>query len=209
VLIIPNNMLNTTQTGILDVRQEESLREWSPEQHFCVTALLFLKKVFYLKSFDESLFPTVPNEEARGLFERDREAFAAKVSEAVQDSLKRIYEVPDPQCTIRFSGPLPAHDIIRETIMRSGADTDTDTDGEGDGEGEAKGRPSSSSSSGARRAGKGNEGRNESGGELDMSQIEDATAGLEIGMGIGIEHGLGAQVPKKLPFFDLGNEVNE
>jgi hypothetical protein len=181
------------QTGFLDVRLEESLREWSPEQHFCVTALLFLKKVFYLKSFDQSVFPTVPNEEARRLFEQDTAAYTAKVSEAVQDSLKRVYEVPDPQCTIRFSEPLPAHEVIRETVMRSGVNAEADADGEG----EAKGW----SSSGSRIT------ENEAEGELDMSQLEDAIAG--VGGGSGGRGGLGEQVPKKLPFFDLGNEVSE
>jgi hypothetical protein len=35
---------------------------WDPQKHFLITVLVFLKKMFYLKSFDE--LHNLPNEEA-------------------------------------------------------------------------------------------------------------------------------------------------
>ena len=51
------------QTGVLDLRLEPLLKEWLPDKHFLITALIFIKKVFYTKSFDD--YGPLPNEEAR------------------------------------------------------------------------------------------------------------------------------------------------
>jgi len=48
-----------TQTGRLDVTCDPSLREWRPDCHFIVQALSFLKKIFYVKSFEQ--FTRMPN----------------------------------------------------------------------------------------------------------------------------------------------------
>lgn len=100
---------------MLDLRAEESLKEWIPEKHFCVTALIFLKKIFYMKTFDH--FASVGNEEARQLFVNDKDAFLEKIRDAVQKSLLRVYDKQSADCSICFSKPLPAHDIIRQSIL--------------------------------------------------------------------------------------------
>ena len=91
------------------------MKEWIPEKHFCVTALIFLKKIFYMKTFDH--FTSVGNEEARQLFVNDKDAFLEKIRDAVQKSLLRVYDKQDSDCSICFSKPIPAHDIIRQSIL--------------------------------------------------------------------------------------------
>lgn len=44
---------------------DESLREWNPKKHILNSALVFLKKIFYMKSFDDMDY--ILNEEARQL----------------------------------------------------------------------------------------------------------------------------------------------
>ena len=89
--------------------------EWIPEKHFCVTALIFLKKVFYMKSFEN--FQLVGNEDARQLYQSDKDAFLLNVRKTVKDSLSRIHDEQSPECSIRFSAPIPAHNIIRDSIL--------------------------------------------------------------------------------------------
>jgi hypothetical protein len=54
------------QTGALSLVSDEGLREWNPKKHILNSALVFLKKIFYLKSFYEIEY--VANEEARQLY---------------------------------------------------------------------------------------------------------------------------------------------
>ena len=60
-----NVFISCNQTGRLDLKLDESLKEWIPEKHFLLNALTFLKKIFYMKTF--SNFPIVPNQSARQL----------------------------------------------------------------------------------------------------------------------------------------------
>eukprot|EP01041_Mallomonas_annulata_P007624 gene7623-15611_t len=107
------NPLIDNETGILDLRLEESLREWQPDKHFIVTVLTFLKKIFYMQNFQK--YPSVPNETARNIFTNDKEEYLRLVEECVQDSLKRIHET-FPNNTIIFTEPKPAHDLKRKQI---------------------------------------------------------------------------------------------
>ena len=50
--------------GVLDLQVEESLKSWDPETHFIATVLAFIKKIFYVKSFESFSIPVVPNPEA-------------------------------------------------------------------------------------------------------------------------------------------------
>lgn len=54
-------------TGRLDLKIDEVLKEWQPERHFIVTAITFLKKIFYMKSYDSYAPGTLANEDARHL----------------------------------------------------------------------------------------------------------------------------------------------
>ena len=59
------NPLIDPKSGHLDLRLDETLKEWHPERHFIVSAIIFLKKIFYSSSYDQ--FPYIPNEEAKHL----------------------------------------------------------------------------------------------------------------------------------------------
>lgn len=57
------NPLVDPVTGILDLTVDESLKEWQPDKHFIVTALTFLKKIFYMKDYEG--FSHFLNQDAR------------------------------------------------------------------------------------------------------------------------------------------------
>jgi ubiquitin-protein ligase len=59
------NPLINPMTGRLDLKQDESMKEWHPDRHSILTAITFIKKIFYMNSYSE--FPVVANEEARSL----------------------------------------------------------------------------------------------------------------------------------------------
>ena len=107
-------------SGELNLRVEDSIKEWVPSKHFCLTALVFLKKIFYLKSYDQFESSLVANESARQQFNNEPSMFLSNVQESVKDSLQRIYTEPEPTCMIRFSAPIPAHDVIKESILAGG-----------------------------------------------------------------------------------------
>lgn len=101
------------ESGRLDLRLDEVCREWNPEKHFIVTALTFLKKIFYMKSFRQ--FNSVPNENARQLLENDKEEYLRRIELCVQESLQRAHET-QPESTLVFTEPKPAHEILRRQI---------------------------------------------------------------------------------------------
>ena len=55
-------------SGNLDLKVEDSLKNWNPDKHFIATVLSFVKKIFYLKSFESySSLSAFPNPEAASL----------------------------------------------------------------------------------------------------------------------------------------------
>jgi len=109
------NPLINPETGLFDLSVEENMQTWNPERHFIVTALTFLKKAFYTKSYDH--FPYVANEDAKQMFTTDRDQYLELVQMAVKDSLKRVHDVQPPNCTIILTEPKPAHDVVRENVL--------------------------------------------------------------------------------------------
>jgi hypothetical protein len=57
-----SSLLHLWQTGEVRLQSSEQFSRWDPKRHFLITVLVFLKKLFYLKSFDD--FHNVPHEEA-------------------------------------------------------------------------------------------------------------------------------------------------
>lgn len=110
------NPLVDPETGGFDLRMEHTLKEWTPQNHFCVTALIFLKRAFYTKSYENYALP-VANDSAREAFESDKETFLTNVAVTVKESLKRLYDEQGDACTLRFSRHLPAHDVLKEKII--------------------------------------------------------------------------------------------
>jgi ubiquitin-protein ligase len=62
---LPHLPTSGSQTGALSLVSDENLREWNPKKHILNSALVFLKKIFYMKAFHEIEY--VANEEARQL----------------------------------------------------------------------------------------------------------------------------------------------
>ncbi|CAM9326279.1 unnamed protein product [Hapterophycus canaliculatus] len=98
-------------TGELDLRSV--FPEWVPGTHFMVTALTYLKKVFYMKDFS---FPQPANPEAQALFQEDKRGFLEKVEACVRESQEAVYENEEGS-SLRFTEPKPAHDKLREKIL--------------------------------------------------------------------------------------------
>jgi ubiquitin-protein ligase len=103
--------------GTLDLRVDPALRDWVPGRHFLVTALLFVKKIFYFKSYDAFAAATLPNDDARTLFDTAPQAFEARAQQAVQESLHRVHEAQPPEVTLQFHAPIPAHHDLKESIL--------------------------------------------------------------------------------------------
>jgi ubiquitin-protein ligase len=59
------NPLVDMSTGKLEYSADNSFTEWNPDRHHLVTLISFIKRIFFLKSYDE--YPQVVNEEAREL----------------------------------------------------------------------------------------------------------------------------------------------
>ncbi|CAM9506179.1 unnamed protein product [Ectocarpus sp. 4 AP-2014] len=98
-------------TGELDLRSV--FPEWLPGKHYMVTALTYLKKVFYMKDFS---FPRPANPEAQALFQDDKRGFLERVEACVRESQETVYENEEGS-SLRFTEPKAAHDKLREKIL--------------------------------------------------------------------------------------------
>lgn len=78
-----------------------------------------------MRNFDK--YAAVPNEEAKSLFQNDKEAYLRRVGRSVDESLARLYEAPEPGCLITFTEPKPAHYNLRLDILGSSAESGEDT----------------------------------------------------------------------------------
>jgi len=106
-------------SGALDLCAEEALLVWQPEKHFLVTAVTFLKRVFYMKGFDQ--FERIANPEAQHMFNTDKQGFLKRVEAEVQASQKAVFRRDSlgPACTLLFSELQPAHDdVLRRALQQ-------------------------------------------------------------------------------------------
>lgn len=104
-------------SGELNLRIK--IPEWNPELHYLVTALVFLKGIFYqLKFPPASALASVPkvNQSALALYHVDRRAYEANVQACVQLSLAKVYENPVGS-SLCFSTPAPAHETLRQSLF--------------------------------------------------------------------------------------------
>lgn len=119
------NPLIHPSTGVLDVSCDSSMRDWRPETHFLVQALSFLKKIFYVKSFES--FSGAPNTEAIRLLESDKDIYLQKIEECVEWSQKHILDSQrNAACPLIFTEYKPAHASLRDSIIEkaiSGTET--------------------------------------------------------------------------------------
>eukprot|EP00599_Poterioochromonas_sp_BG-1_P007186 CAMPEP_0173150474 /NCGR_PEP_ID=MMETSP1105-20130129/10986_1 /TAXON_ID=2985 /ORGANISM="Ochromonas sp., Strain BG-1" /LENGTH=237 /DNA_ID=CAMNT_0014065625 /DNA_START=66 /DNA_END=782 /DNA_ORIENTATION=+ len=135
------NPLIDPSTGRLDLTADSFFaNEWNPDKHRLVAVVTFVKKIFFLKSYDD--YAKVINEEARQLFNDDKEEFLSKVAQTVEDSLTRVYDTISTSNPLVFTEPKPAHEeLVKEILLKrptagSGLELLGDTDkrpGEDDG----------------------------------------------------------------------------
>jgi len=109
------NPLIHPETGKLDLIQDENLKLWNPEKHFILSALTFLKKIFYLKDYDS--FQYVSNENARNLFNNNKNQFIENAQNFVRQSIDSVYDDQHKLCTLIFTEPKPAHELVRENLL--------------------------------------------------------------------------------------------
>ena len=115
------NPLIHPETGKLDLIQDENLKVWNPEKHFILTALTFLKKIFYLKQYDS--FKFVSNEDARNLFNSNKNQYIENVQSFVRQSIDSVHDDQHKLCTLIFTEPKPAHELVRENLLANNNNT--------------------------------------------------------------------------------------
>ena len=94
---------------------------WDPSQHFNVSVLTFIKRIFYLRDFHVE-FPY--NATANDHWRDDKATFLEEAAKCVQESLERRHE-NEPGSSIRMMPPVPQHDQLR-IRLNSAVATDTD-----------------------------------------------------------------------------------
>jgi hypothetical protein len=116
---VPNNLHVPKKESLdlvsLDLIQDENLKLWNPEKHFILSALTFLKKIFYLKDYDS--FQYVSNENARNLFNNNKNQFIENAQNFVRQSIDSVYDDQHKLCTLIFTEPKPAHELVRENLL--------------------------------------------------------------------------------------------
>ncbi|CCI43186.1 unnamed protein product [Albugo candida] len=103
------------QTRKLDLKAK--FPEWDPELHYMVAALTFLKSIFYMKEFPEIL-DNVANPNALKLFHDELETYVTNVERCVSGSLESVFD-DEPNSSIRFTRPIPAHENLRKEFFAS------------------------------------------------------------------------------------------
>lgn len=121
------------QTGEVDIPSAYPV--WDPSKHFLVTVLTYMKRIFYVKDYDdlpEEELRRLPNQEALRLFQTDLEAYKRRVLECVKESQRSVY-LNDPGCTLQFCEEQKVHEQLREKMKErfGGSSGDADSDDAG------------------------------------------------------------------------------
>ncbi|KAL7493105.1 hypothetical protein ACHAWT_002188 [Skeletonema menzelii] len=113
------------ETGEVDLKIPYP--EWIPHKHFLVTALTYIKKIFYIKDFSdlsEEAKLKLPNQDAYNKFLNDQEGYRRRVAECVKEAQRSTY-TSIPGSTIRFTEENITHQIMRDLLAeRFGANDD-------------------------------------------------------------------------------------
>jgi ubiquitin-protein ligase len=113
------------QTGEVDMTV--AYPEWRPDKHFLVTALTYIKKIFYIKDFNdlsEEQKQKLPNQEAYNKFLNDQDGYRRRVAECVKEAQRSTY-TSLPGSTIRFTEEDLCHQMMRNLLAeRYGASED-------------------------------------------------------------------------------------
>ncbi|KAL3822359.1 hypothetical protein ACHAXA_001736 [Cyclostephanos tholiformis] len=122
-------------TGEVDLKS--AFPEWDPSRHFLVTALTYVKRIFYVKDYeglsDEERL-RLPNQEAFRLFQSDHDGYRRRVLECVKESQKSVY-LNEPGCTMKITKEDSKHDAMRAMMKERFCGGDYDASNEGDASG--------------------------------------------------------------------------
>mmetsp|Transcript_20193 Transcript_20193/g.52797 ORF Transcript_20193/g.52797 Transcript_20193/m.52797 type:complete len:308 (-) Transcript_20193:249-1172(-) len=105
------------ETGELDIRS--AIPTWDPNQHFMVTVLTFVKKIFYMKDFTALRRPA--NREAKMIFDTDKVEFKRRVDHCVIASQETVYDDQN-NSPLAFHQPSAAHDALHTAVLNMGSD---------------------------------------------------------------------------------------
>ena len=104
------------QTGEVDLKIPYP--EWNPQKHFLVTALTFIKKIFYIKDFNdlsEEAIQMLPNQDAYNKLLNDPVGYRRRVAECVKEAQRSTY-TSIPGSTVRFTEEDARHQMMRELL---------------------------------------------------------------------------------------------
>ena len=104
--------------GLLDL--QSAYPAWDSNAHFMVTALTFVKKIFYLKDDDLAEYEAPANPAAAHMFKHDKPEFqrAAAADAARSQEEGALYGNPEGS-PIAFAAPDPHHAEVRSMIVES------------------------------------------------------------------------------------------
>lgn len=98
-------------SGKLDVKA--AYPHWDSSKHYLVTVLTFLKKIFYAKTFEDTLQANV---EAKQLAASDPAAYREKVLECVRKSQKDVYDNAPDNVVAKFTEEELSHRVLRDLL---------------------------------------------------------------------------------------------
>lgn len=100
------------ETGEVDL--EVAYPRWDPHKCFLVTALTYVKRIFYIKDYDEltaTQRAMLPNQDALKLFLENPDGYRRRVLECVKESQRSQY-LNTPDSTVRFTEEGPHLDTL-------------------------------------------------------------------------------------------------
>jgi ubiquitin-protein ligase len=105
--------------------------EWDPSKHFLVTALTYVKRIFYVKDYDaltKDESHLLPNQDALNFFQTDQAGYRRRVQECVKESQRSVF-LNEPGCTINFNEEAKHHELLRNMLKeRFGGENEDNED---------------------------------------------------------------------------------
>lgn len=116
------------ETGEVDIKV--AYPRWDPHRHYLVTILTYLKKIFYVKDYNEEekdskgRKKTLPNPDALRMAKEDPEGYRRRVQECVRESQRGVF-LNNPGCTVKFVEEEKSHEILRHLMKQKFGSTTT------------------------------------------------------------------------------------
>mmetsp|Transcript_2233 Transcript_2233/g.3293 ORF Transcript_2233/g.3293 Transcript_2233/m.3293 type:complete len:260 (-) Transcript_2233:105-884(-) len=109
------------ETGVMNVKS--SYPKWDPTKHYLITLLTHLKKIFYVKSYEDVKLDSggdaIGNREALECWKTNRAMFRQKVEECVKTSQAEMFVDFDPSnSTLHFNEDALQYQILRQLLSQ-------------------------------------------------------------------------------------------